>query len=110
MIADVSAVANPSTGASVYDSVPYSGQTGWYKVGGTSLSSPIIASVYALSGDYSNFSPSFPYLRKSYGVNLNDIVKGSNGRCKKFPSYFCNAAGGYDGPTGLGTPLGIGAF
>jgi hypothetical protein len=44
---DVSADADPNTGAAIYDS--YS-QGGWLQVGGTSESSPIIASVYALAG------------------------------------------------------------
>jgi hypothetical protein len=44
---DVSADADPNTGAAIYDT--YS-QGGWLEVGGTSESSPIIASVYALAG------------------------------------------------------------
>jgi subtilase family serine protease len=44
--ADVSAVADPNTGAAVYDSVPYSGQSGWFQVGGTSLAAPLIAATY----------------------------------------------------------------
>src|SRR5579884_1409405 len=39
-VADVSADADPNTGAAVYDSVSYQGQTGWFQVGGTSLASP----------------------------------------------------------------------
>ena len=50
-VADVSADANPNTGAAVYDTVRYQGQSGWFQVGGTSLSSPIIAAVYALAGN-----------------------------------------------------------
>ncbi|MER6464583.1 S53 family peptidase, partial [Streptomyces sp. NPDC001228] len=46
MEADVSAVADPATGVAVYDT--YAG--GWTLYGGTSASSPIIASVYALAG------------------------------------------------------------
>ncbi len=112
MIGDVSADANPNTGASVYDTVPYSNQTGWWQVGGTSLSSPLIASVYAIAGDASSVtSPSsLPYLRQGYGTNLHDVTTGSNGRCKRNPAYFCNATTGYDGPTGLGTPMGFSAF
>ncbi len=49
-VADVSADADPNTGAAVYDSVTYLGQSGWFQVGGTSLSAPLIASVYALTG------------------------------------------------------------
>jgi Putative Ig domain len=44
---DVSADADPNTGAAIYDS--YS-QGGWLEVGGTSEASPVIAAVYALAG------------------------------------------------------------
>lgn len=47
-VSDVSAVADPATGVSVYDS--YGVTAGWYTFGGTSASSPIIAAVYALAG------------------------------------------------------------
>ena len=40
--------------------------------------------------------------------DLYDITKGKEGTCT--PAYFCQAAPGYDGPTGLGTPNGFGAF
>ena len=49
-IADVAADADPNTGASVYDTTKYQGQSGWFTVGGTSLSAPLIAAVYALAG------------------------------------------------------------
>ncbi len=49
-VGDVSADADPNTGAAVYDSVRYAGHSGWFQVGGTSLASPLIAAVYALSG------------------------------------------------------------
>ena len=42
-VADVSADADPNTGAAVYDSVTYVGQSGWFQVGGTSLAAPLIA-------------------------------------------------------------------
>ncbi|MBI2040119.1 S53 family peptidase [Candidatus Microgenomates bacterium] len=109
-IADVSAVADPSTAAAVYSSVPYSGQTGWFKVGGTSLSAPIIAGVYALKGIPAQVAAnSLPYLN-SPSTNLRDITSGSNGGCLKKTKYLCTAVSGYDGPTGLGTPKGINAF
>jgi hypothetical protein len=37
-----------------------------------------------------------------------DVTSGSDGSCS--PAYLCTAVKGYDGPTGLGTPDGIGAF
>lgn len=100
---DVSAVADPSTGVSVYDSY---GQSGWLVFGGTSVSAPIIASVYALSGNAGSvYYASYPYTHTS---SLHDVATGSNGSCRS--SYLCTAKSGYDGPTGLGTPLGTGAF
>jgi subtilase family serine protease len=101
-VADVSADADPNTGASVYDSVTYSGQSGWFQVGGTSLASPLIASVYALSGGTVG---STPY---SHPSSLHDVTSGTNGSCGG--SYLCSAMTGFDGPTGLGTPNGVAAF
>jgi subtilase family serine protease len=107
-VADVAADADPNTGVAVYDSVPYSGSAGWFQVGGTSLSSPIIASIYALADHTSsitNGATPYAYLGTS---NLHDVTSGSNGSCGG--SYLCTAGNGYDGPTGVGTPDGIGAF
>ncbi|MGX1565020.1 S53 family peptidase [Streptomyces sp. NPDC055506] len=106
MIADVSAVADPATGVSVYDTYGADGQ-GWATYGGTSASAPIIASVYALAGTPSSgsYPAEFPYANTSA---LNDVTGGSNGSCAT--SYFCTARTGYDGPTGWGTPEGLGAF
>ena len=50
-LTDVVADADPSTGAAVYDTTNYYGQSGWFQVGGTSLASALIASVYALAGN-----------------------------------------------------------
>lgn len=105
-VADVAADANPSTGAAVYDSVPYSGISGWFQVGGTSLSSPIIASIYALAGNGSStIDGSYPY---SHLTGLFDITSGRDGSCS--PTYLCTAVVGYDGPTGNGAPKGKSAF
>ena len=110
-VADVSADADPSTGAAVYDSVGYNGQKGWFKVGGTSLSSPLIAAVYALAGNGASTTfGSSPYAHAS---GLFDVQSGSNGSCGSITSstyYLCTAVSGYDGPTGLGTPVGDGAY
>ncbi|MGW9032360.1 S53 family peptidase [Streptomyces sp. NPDC055722] len=121
-VADVSAVADPNTGVAVYDTYNNcgggslcdtelqlglaQGADGWVQVGGTSASSPIIASVYALAGNTSQVvNGSYPY---SHTSALNDVTSGSNGFCGG--SYLCTAGPGYDGPTGLGTPKGTGAF
>jgi subtilase family serine protease len=105
-VADVSADADPNTGVSVYDSYAYKGQSGWLVFGGTSVASPIIASVYALAQNSGSVTyGSYPYTHTS---SLYDVTSGSNGSCGG--SYLCTAGPGYDGPTGLGTPNGSGGF
>lgn len=101
---DVAADANPNTGVAIYDT--YS-EFGWLEVGGTSVSSPIVASVYALAGKpvAGTIPASYLYKHKS---DLFDVTSGSDGSCS--PAYLCTARKGYDGPTGLGTPDGIAAF
>ena len=102
-VADVSAVADPNTGVAVYDTFRTSG---WLVFGGTSVASPIIAGVYALAGNTgATTAGSYPYGHTS---SLFDATSGSNGSCGG--SYLCTGAVGYDGPTGLGTPSGTGAF
>jgi subtilase family serine protease len=104
-VADVSAVADPNTGVSVYDSY---GVGGWLVFGGTSASAPLIASVYALAGNARGITyGSFPY---SHTASLFDVTSGSNGHCSASTRYLCTAGTGFDGPTGLGTPNGTGAF
>ena len=107
-VADVSADADPNTGAAVYDSVRYAGQRGWFQVGGTSLAAPLIAAIYALSGKIpaATAENSLPYAAPA--SNLNDVTNGTNGKCGG--SYLCTAVAGYDGPTGLGSPRGVDAF
>jgi subtilase family serine protease len=121
-VADVSAVADPSSGLGVYDTYNSCGSSGlcdllislglvqgldgWAQVGGTSLSSPLVASAYALAGNTSSVVyGSYPY---SHTGSLFDVTSGSNGSCGG--SYLCTAGAGYDGPTGLGTPNGTGGF
>ncbi|MFI1208456.1 peptidase S8 [Streptomyces sp. NPDC020802] len=106
-VSDVSAVADPATGVSVYDS--YGVTAGWYTFGGTSASAPLIAGVYALAGapSASSYPAKFPYAAAGTS-SLNDVTSGSNGTCAT--AYLCTARAGYDGPTGLGTPQGLAAF
>ena len=103
--ADVSAVADPNTGVAVYDSTPYQGRSGWQVYGGTSASSPIIGSVYALSGNTSGYPASWTW---GHSTGLNDVTSGSNGTCPT--TVWCTSGTGWDGPTGLGTPNGTSAF
>jgi subtilase family serine protease len=108
-VADVAAVADPNTGVAVYDTYK---SGGWLVFGGTSVSSPIVAGVYALAGGGGVYG-SHPYLQPQPSPFLNDVVSGSNGSCGAVGSstyYLCHAGPGYDGPTGLGTPNGFAAF
>jgi subtilase family protein len=139
-VADISADADPFTGVAVYDTLsqcesePGSGVlVHWCTIGGTSLSSPLIASVFALAGG----AGAAPYPAKtlyehelSSPGSLHDIATGSNGECQApyqeetglsgceaseegrscGGQAICVAQSGYDGPTGLGTPDGLGAF
>jgi alpha-tubulin suppressor-like RCC1 family protein len=107
-VADVSAVADPSTPVWSYDTYPYHNATpNWAAVGGTSAAAPIVAGVYALAGGPTgpSYHPAgYPYAQPG---SLNDVTSGSNGSCG---SYLCSAGIGYDGPTGLGTPNGVRGF
>jgi subtilase family serine protease len=103
--ADVSAVADPQTGVSVYDTTRYQGRSGWQVYGGTSASSPIIASVYAMGGNLSGYPAAYTW---SHSSGLFDVTSGSNGTCST--SVWCHAGVGWDGPTGLGTPNGTTSF
>jgi subtilase family serine protease len=105
-IADVSADADPQTGVAVYDTTPSQfGPPGWLVIGGTSASAPFIAGVIGQAGNSATFTPGYAY---AHAASFFDVTKGSNGYCSR--SYLCTAKRGYDGPTGLGTPDGLGGF
>lgn len=103
-VADVSAVADPMNGVAVYQTT---GGSGWAVYGGTSASAPVIAAAYALAGDPGPASRPAGYPYGATG-NLNDVVEGNNGECT--PAPLCTAQPGWDGPTGLGTPIGTKAL
>jgi Subtilase family len=138
-VADVASDADPYTGVAVYDSVPYvragSGLKnarviGWTPIGGTSLASPIIASMFALAGGSHGVEYPAKTLYSHLGsAGLYDVTEGGNGKCDDDYSsgcsgsmhplslidcgqgvLICNAAAGYDGPSGVGAPNGIEAF
>lgn len=91
--ADVSALADPLTGMSMYDSGGY----GWEYAGGTSLATPLVAAYYALTGAT---GPQWLY---AHAAQLNDITAGANGACAPVSADLCTAGPGYDGPTGVGS-------
>ncbi|HET6274581.1 MAG TPA: hypothetical protein VFE16_01420 [Candidatus Cybelea sp.] len=104
--ADLAYEADPETGVAVYESLAGDGEApGWQVWGGTSVGSPAIAAIYALSGNTAGIPASIAYANPS---DLYDVTSGNNGSC--VPSYLCTGEIGYDGPTGLGTPNGVGAF
>ncbi len=134
---DVSADADTSTGVNVYDTMPYPEEEkgrrirvvpNWIPVGGTSVASPIIASMFALAGGAHGVSyPAHTLYSHLESPLLHDVTSGGNGECDDdytsgcsgsptspldcgAGSWICNATTGYDGPTGIGTPNGIGAF
>jgi hypothetical protein len=137
-VADVSADADPYTGVAVYDSTPVLEESeevkGWNVLGGTSVASPIVASVFGLAGGAGGVAyPARTLYENEVKApgSLHDVISGSNGECLK-PFHgetgisgctseeeanscsakpaICRAGIGYDGPTGVGTPKGIAAF
>ena len=137
-VSDISADADPYTGVAIYDSTPITeaGQEvrGWNVLGGTSVASPIIASVFALAGGANGVEhPAQTLYENAIGTpaSLHDVTAGSNGECLRpfneetatpgcsgaeqasnscHSQLICAAHTGYDGPSGLGTPAGIAAF
>ncbi len=106
---DISAVA---AGVAVYDTY---GNGGWGTVGGTSVSSPLLAGVYGLAGNASSHTSGKPFWtlkKKKLKKSIHAITSGNDGTCGG--SYLCTAGtnqfGQYSGPGGWGTPNGIGAF
>ncbi len=86
---------------------------GWVTVGGTSVSAPFIAGVYGLAGNAARIRPGYSY---QHARSLFGVTTGNNAFLVPLPKvvcgddYLCVAKKGYNAPTGLGTPNGIGAF
>jgi hypothetical protein len=104
-IADISADADPASGLGLYNSTAIGG---WARYGGTSLSSPLVAAMYALAGTPTpgTYPVTYPYADTN-ARDLTDVTNGSDGYCG---DQLCTARAGWDGPTGLGTPAGVGAL
>jgi subtilase family serine protease len=103
MVNDLAVVADPLTGVAGYSSYA----NGWNVYGGTSIATPIVAAMYALSGaPHGNAGGSGLYSAPSGSFAW---ILGANGTCS--PSYFCTAIGqGYNGPAGVGVPYGLSGF
>ena len=100
---DLSADANPETGVRIY-SIP---QGGWIIIGGTSVSTPLLAGMFFTSG--APFTNAQAFLSRVYGNypksgnhNWRDITVGNN--------HPYNCLKGYDLVTGLGSPIGYNGF
>jgi subtilase family serine protease len=141
--ADISALADPYTGYDIYGTT---GLSGWATFGGTSLSSPLIAAIFALAGGAHGVDYPSQTIYKNFKAapkDFYDVTEGGNGYCGgsspsscaaifqdgKGPNSnlgvevdcgfkgttgtltnatrACDAATGYDGPTGVGTPNGL---
>jgi len=96
IVSDLAAVADPNTGVAVYDNY---GSGGWAVYGGTSVASPLVASIFAAVG-LAKVDASAIW---GHTTEYRDVTKGSNGTCST--ALFCTAGAGYDGPTGWGTPV-----
>jgi subtilase family serine protease len=110
-IADVAAVGNPNTGIDVFDSTREGREpTGWTVFGGTSVSSPIVAAELGLAGGAQGvaYPAATLYDHLGEGGDFYDVVAGRNGSCQH--TTICHAAAGFDGPSGVGSPTGLGAF
>jgi subtilase family serine protease len=120
-VPDISLQASAGTGALVYLSLPPDGQsglscgstpcsTGWYDIGGTSLSCPQWAGLVALADQINGGGLGLinPALYKvgsdpaKYAADFNDITLGNNTADPSVPGY--PATTGWDPITGLGTP------
>jgi subtilase family serine protease len=107
---DLAYNANPGTysnptGFAVYDTVAYSGETGWFDVGGTSAGAPQVSALVAIANQgralagkatLSGVSQTLPALYNMSSSDFHDITSGNNG-------YSANA--GYDLVTGRGSPI-----
>jgi hypothetical protein len=107
-------VAYAADNVAEYDSSGLFGPAPWHVLAGTSIGSPAIAAVYGLAGYGPNGGRNsddgdFP-AQKLYASrrSLFDVTVGFNGGCPA--AYLCNAGPGYDGPSGNGSPNGLGAF
>jgi subtilase family serine protease len=98
---DISAVGDPNTGVSVFDSTASHGLSGWMVFGGTSVSCPIIAGIVNAAG--TTFTSSQAFNTATYNLigssNIYDVIHGTSGTN--------SADHGWDYLSGVGSPNGI---
>ncbi len=99
---DFSFDADPSSGVSVYDSTRCQGLSGWLVFGGTSVSSPSLAGIVNLAGNFAANTVSelgTIYANRTNTTDFRDILSGTAGSFSAGP--------GYDFVTGVGSDLGL---
>jgi subtilase family serine protease len=120
-VPDVGLQASATTGALIYISLPPDGtgglmcgsapcSTGWYDIGGTSLSTPQWAGLVAIAdqlngGGLGLLNPALYKIASSpasYANDFYDVTVGNNQAFSSVPGY--SASPGWDPVTGLGTP------
>jgi len=101
---DISLVADPNTGVSVFDSTKAGGYVGWLVIGGTSVATPCIAGIANFSNhSYASGVDELAHIYSGLGTSsFRDITTGSAGVDK--------AKNGWDFCTGVGSPLGTDAL
>jgi hypothetical protein len=113
---DVSAIADPASGPAVYDTyAPFTGKPqNWIVSGGTSASSPFTAAWYVRGSGHTVGAVGPSALYHAPASAFHDVTTdgGSPDTCQKlgWGAKVCQAGPGWDGPTGLGSPHGLGKF
>jgi subtilase family serine protease len=123
-VPDIALQASARTGALIYLTLPPDGQsglicpggnpcsTGWYDIGGTSLSSPEWAGLIAIAAQMNHgglglINPALYKLAanpSAYSSDFYDVTTGNNGAfAPDVPGF--PATTGWDPVTGLGTPI-----
>ena len=87
---DLSLDADPASGVSVYDSTRTSGQSGWFAVGGTSASAPMVAARTAVAGI--QLTPAALYGNQ---ITFRDIDSGNNGAACLVGFDLCTGRGSW---------------
>jgi subtilase family serine protease len=90
---DLSLDADPASGVAVYDSSNNNGQVGWYQMGGTSLSAPMVAARAATAGVV--MTPGYIY---GNSMTFRDIISGNNGAACKPGFDLCAGRGSWINP------------
>ena len=106
LAADISADADPNTGLDVYDSydcgaacrvVRGQAPPKWQQIGGTSLSSPLIAAMWALAGGAAGSTQPAETLYQRYAIHghpgVFDVTRGGNAFCGGWTRTTCTHHG-----------------